>query len=154
MVRRSQLRASDADREYVAERLRNAAAEGRLHAEELELRLEAAFSARTYGELGGVVSDLPRERPVPRAGRRISLRLRPATIVALVILFPVALALAAAAVAAFVALLSAWAIAVALAALFLGPRFRGLPGPWAIAYRAGRRHRGRYGVRPGLPPWL
>lgn len=53
------LRASDADREQVAERLRHAAAEGRLFADELEERLGAALSARTYGELDVLVSDLP-----------------------------------------------------------------------------------------------
>jgi hypothetical protein len=39
----SELRAADADRERIAERLRQAAAEGRLTAEELEERLEVAF---------------------------------------------------------------------------------------------------------------
>jgi Domain of unknown function (DUF1707) len=55
----SELRASDADRERAAERLRAAAAEGRLSSEELEERLERAFAARTEGELGPLVSDLP-----------------------------------------------------------------------------------------------
>ena len=59
MARRSVLRASDLDREHVAERLRNATAEGRLLASELEDRLGAALSARTYGELDALVADLP-----------------------------------------------------------------------------------------------
>lgn len=59
MTRRTALRASDADREQVVERLRTAAAEGRLQADELEDRLGTAFSARTYGELDVLVSDLP-----------------------------------------------------------------------------------------------
>jgi hypothetical protein len=141
MGRRSAIRASDADREHVAERLRDAAAEGRLLAEELEHRLEAAFSARTYGELSAVVSDLPREVVVGRATRRIPVRLRPATIVALVIMFPIALAIAAAAVVAIVALLTAWAIAMSLAALFLGPRARALGRPWAIGCCRAWRYR-------------
>ena len=62
MVRRATLRASDDDREQVADRLRHAAAEGRLLTEELEERLGAAFSARTYGDLDNVVSDLPAPR--------------------------------------------------------------------------------------------
>jgi fatty acid desaturase len=62
MARRATLRASDNDREQVADRLRHAAAEGRLLTEELEDRLGAAFSARTYGELDHVVSDLPAPR--------------------------------------------------------------------------------------------
>src|SRR5947209_8509459 len=62
MARRSALRASDQDRERIAERLRHAAGEGRLLTEELEERLGAVFSARTYGELDAVVSDLPASR--------------------------------------------------------------------------------------------
>lgn len=59
MTRRATLRASDADREQVAERLRHAAAEGRLLTEELEDRLGAALSAKTYAELDAIVADLP-----------------------------------------------------------------------------------------------
>ena len=62
MARRSMLRASDEDRERVAERLRHATGEGRLLAEELEERLGTVFAARTYGELDDVVSDLPAPR--------------------------------------------------------------------------------------------
>ncbi|GGX65141.1 DUF1707 SHOCT-like domain-containing protein [Streptomyces minutiscleroticus] len=53
------LRASDADRERVAEQLRDAVAEGRLTMEEFEERLEAAYRARTYGELAPLTRDLP-----------------------------------------------------------------------------------------------
>ncbi|MEE1927985.1 DUF1707 domain-containing protein [Streptomyces sp. TRM 70351] len=53
------LRASHADREAVAEVLREAAGDGRLDLEELEERLERAFAAKTYGELEPLVSDLP-----------------------------------------------------------------------------------------------
>lgn len=54
-----EMRASDAERERVAERLRDAVAEGRLDMEEFEQRLEAAYTARTHGELEPLVSDLP-----------------------------------------------------------------------------------------------
>ncbi|MGW2646503.1 DUF1707 SHOCT-like domain-containing protein [Streptomyces sp. NPDC001393] len=53
------LRASDADRERVAEVLRDALAEGRLDMQEFEERLEAAYKARTYGELAPLTRDLP-----------------------------------------------------------------------------------------------
>lgn len=43
------LRASDADRERVAEVLRDALAEGRLDMAEFEERLELTYKARTYG---------------------------------------------------------------------------------------------------------
>ncbi|KOU36649.1 DUF1707 SHOCT-like domain-containing protein [Streptomyces sp. WM6378] len=53
------MRASDAERERVAESLRDAVAEGRLDMEEFEQRLEAAYKARTHGELEPLVRDLP-----------------------------------------------------------------------------------------------
>ena len=62
------LRASDADREQVSERLRHATAEGRLGGDELEERLEALYAARTYGDLDALVVDIPASRSV--AGRR------------------------------------------------------------------------------------
>jgi len=53
------LRASYEDRDRVIEVLRVAAGDGRLTAEELDERVEVAFSARTYGELAALTSDLP-----------------------------------------------------------------------------------------------
>ncbi|MFB9516010.1 DUF1707 SHOCT-like domain-containing protein [Streptomyces purpureus] len=53
------MRASDAERERIAERLRDAVAEGRLDMEEFEERLDAAYKARTQGELEPLVRDLP-----------------------------------------------------------------------------------------------
>ncbi|WP_431044205.1 DUF1707 SHOCT-like domain-containing protein [Streptomyces sp. P1-3] len=53
------LRASDAERERVADALRDAVAEGRLTMEEFEERLDAAYRARTHGELAPLVRDLP-----------------------------------------------------------------------------------------------
>jgi hypothetical protein len=53
------LRASDADREHVAELLGRAFAEGRLSADEHGERLEAVYAAKTMGELRPLVADLP-----------------------------------------------------------------------------------------------
>jgi len=53
------LRASYEDRDKVAEQLRVAAGDGRLTADELDHRLEAALTARTYGELAALIADLP-----------------------------------------------------------------------------------------------
>ncbi len=53
------LRASHEDRDRVIEVLRVAAGDGRLTAEELDERVASAFSARTYGELAALTSDLP-----------------------------------------------------------------------------------------------
>lgn len=56
---RRALRASDHDRDRVAEMLRAAAADGRLTLTELDERLDQLYQARTYGELEPVVGDLP-----------------------------------------------------------------------------------------------
>jgi Domain of unknown function (DUF1707) len=53
------IRVSDADRERVAERLREHYAAGRLSADELDERLSAALSAKTFGDLRAVMADLP-----------------------------------------------------------------------------------------------
>ncbi|MEV0778591.1 DUF1707 domain-containing protein [Streptomyces sp. NPDC050428] len=54
-----EMRASDAERERVAEVLREAVAEGRIDMEEFDTRLDAAYKARTHGELQPLVRDLP-----------------------------------------------------------------------------------------------
>ncbi|MER5640026.1 DUF1707 domain-containing protein [Kitasatospora sp. NPDC002227] len=53
------LRASHADRDRVVDVLRVAAGDGRLTADELDERVEAALAARTLGELAGLTADLP-----------------------------------------------------------------------------------------------
>jgi hypothetical protein len=53
------LRAADADRERLAEELREHMLAGRLSSEELEERLERTYAARTRGELDALRSDLP-----------------------------------------------------------------------------------------------
>lgn len=55
----SQLRISDDDRHKVAELLRSAAGEGRLDMDELDERLESAYSAKIYADLVPIVADLP-----------------------------------------------------------------------------------------------
>jgi hypothetical protein len=62
------LRASDADREAVAERLRVASVEGRIDAEELEQRLSEVYSARWVADLDRIVADVsPPPPPAPLA---------------------------------------------------------------------------------------
>ena len=53
------LRASDADRERVAEKLREAAGDGRLTMDELDERLDAVYAAKTYAVLVPITHDLP-----------------------------------------------------------------------------------------------
>jgi hypothetical protein len=80
-----EMRASDAERERIAEVLRDALAEGRLGLEEFQERLDSAYAARTRGELVPLVRDLPQHpsgdgavsgfegggsEPAPSPGRR------------------------------------------------------------------------------------
>src|SRR5690242_7901598 len=62
------MRASDADRERVANVLREAAGDGRLTMDELDERLDAVYAAKTYAELEPITHDLPSagtSAPVP-----------------------------------------------------------------------------------------
>ena len=52
-------RAADADREAIAEKLRIAAADGRIDFQELDDRLGRAYRAKTYDQLRALVADLP-----------------------------------------------------------------------------------------------
>lgn len=72
------MRASDSDRDRVADQLREALAEGRLSAEEHAERLDAVYQAKTYAELAPIVHDLPAtggvrppEAPVPAGGPEV-----------------------------------------------------------------------------------
>ncbi|MFJ3303174.1 DUF1707 domain-containing protein [Streptomyces sp. NPDC086549] len=61
----AELRASDADRDRIADILRDALAEGRLTADEHAERVEGVLAAKTVGELEVFIRDLPaaHERP-------------------------------------------------------------------------------------------
>ncbi|MEW2546058.1 DUF1707 domain-containing protein [Streptomyces sp. NPDC047002] len=65
------IRASDADRDRVADILRDALAEGRLDADEHSERVDAVYRAKTVGDLEPLVGDLPAGAggaPRPAAG--------------------------------------------------------------------------------------
>jgi hypothetical protein len=166
MARRAILRASDADREQVAERLRQATAEGRLMAEELEERLEAVFAARTYGELDALVADLPgqsvRRRERPHTGWAGSVGggwagpspwLRPVPILALFVLAPAILSLMLAAAVIVATVFSAWGLLLIVGWLAFGHTRRRLgpprPSP-AAQYRQSLRAATRW--QPGRAP--
>lgn len=126
MSRNGHLRASDADRDQVADRLRTAAAEGRLATDELEQRLGATFAARTYAELAAIVADLPGTEP---ARRRSSLPISPVA--------RVAIALA-------VAIPVMMAMIFVLTGIIAGWMLWAIAGWWFFGHRHGRssqRHR-------------
>ena len=58
------MRASDAERDAIIERLRAATGDGRLTLEEFSQRMEQASSARTRAELETLVADLPADARV------------------------------------------------------------------------------------------
>jgi Domain of unknown function (DUF1707) len=59
----AEMRASDADRDAVVSELGEHFQAGRLTAAELDERTGQALTARTYGELTGLLADLPASRP-------------------------------------------------------------------------------------------
>src|SRR5271155_3993495 len=61
------LRASDGERNAVADKLSRHYAEGRLDEVEFKNRLDTAMSATTRGELNGLFGDLPRLQSEPAA---------------------------------------------------------------------------------------
>lgn len=70
MAERSRMRAADADRERVADILRDAHAEGRLTQDELLERVDATYSSRTFADLDRLITDLPVVRRPPSAVAR------------------------------------------------------------------------------------
>jgi hypothetical protein len=66
MEDRPDMRASDADRQEVVERLRGALDEGRLKMDEYLERMGLAYEAVTYGDLVPLYRDLPEAKPAAR----------------------------------------------------------------------------------------
>lgn len=140
MAKRHVIRASDSERDAVAERLRHAAAEGRLLASELEHRLALALRARTIGELDALVTDLPGTRR-PRRSRPPAVRLVSYAAISIAVVGVVALA--ALIIAGLFAAWMTWAVV----AWFLFGRHHGRRGPRA-------RHYGRSQLRTARRPLL
>jgi hypothetical protein len=61
------LRASDADRQRVADQLKAALDEGRLTLDEYDDRVRDAYAAKTYADLKGPLADLPAVAPESRS---------------------------------------------------------------------------------------
>ncbi len=64
---REGMRAGDQDRQQVADQLKSALDEGRLDLDEYDERVQRAYAARTYGDLDGLLDDLPGTIPVRAA---------------------------------------------------------------------------------------
>jgi len=73
----AQMRASDADRDAVVSDLSAHFQAGRLTAGELDQRTGQALAARTWGELAGLLADLPPARSAPQAPAATSAGARP-----------------------------------------------------------------------------
>jgi hypothetical protein len=153
MRRDGSLRASDADREQVVERLHTAATEGRLSPDELDERLHRALTALTYADLDGVLDDLPGGRgpvrpertrgqdPVLRAEHRPQHRTVGAWALDAVranpLLLFVMIPVVATAGAMLLAAAVTWLTLIAVVMLLGGHRARGLRhrrGPWTLMW--------------------
>lgn len=81
---REEMRAGDKDRQAVADKLKHALDEGRLDLAEYDERLQKTYAAKTYGELDGLLADVPgagltlqppvSSEPVPRAAAPVPQR--------------------------------------------------------------------------------
>jgi hypothetical protein len=127
-VRPEDMRAGDADREYVLELLRVAGSEGRLDLDEFDERVRATLAARTYGELAALTVDLPGEPPAP--GRVVPLAATPPQPVA-----PPERDLRAGAVAwagVSVTTLAIWGVSCIATATLVYPWWLWVAGPWGL----------------------
>ncbi|WP_430780458.1 DUF1707 SHOCT-like domain-containing protein [Actinoplanes sp. G11-F43] len=61
------MRAGDTDRQKVADQLKAALDEGRLDLSEYDERVQKAYGAKTYGDLDGLLDDLPGTVPVTKS---------------------------------------------------------------------------------------
>jgi hypothetical protein len=75
MADRPDMRVSDEQRDRVAQEIREHFAAGRLTDEELSDRVQAAYGARTEGELNAVLADLPK-LPATRAQQKAEIAQR------------------------------------------------------------------------------
>ena len=64
---RDEMRAGDSDREAVASKLKTALDEGRLELDEYDERLQKTYTAKTYGDLNGLLDDLPGTVPTQQS---------------------------------------------------------------------------------------
>ena len=71
------IRVSDADRDRITARLRDHFAEGRLTHDELDQRVSATLSAKTFGDLRRIMTDLPEPAQVPAWAEQRPLRAAP-----------------------------------------------------------------------------
>jgi hypothetical protein len=142
------VRASDADRDAVIDRLREAAGEGRLEPDELEERVDRALRARTYGDLAELLSDLPGEGRVlmGREGWRTNPVARSAVFGAGLLLAVTLVVAMVALVAVLLLAAAAWWIALVLFWLVCcGSRRRVV---WVSAGRHSLRARHAHRTRP------
>ena len=79
---RDEMRAGDSDRQAVADKLKRALDEGRLDLGEYDERLQKAYAAKTYGDLNGLLDDLPDAAPSQPAGQPAPRQAAPPPVVA------------------------------------------------------------------------
>lgn len=140
MSRQGSIRASDADREQIVDRLHRAATEGRIASEELEHRVSVALKAKTYSDLEATVADLPGPRSRSQTGserrRRSAGGWAVSTVRANPLLLLLVIPVLAVTVAIVLTITVLWAVFALLTMMFGGRRQPGAP-PWVHAARGG-----------------
>lgn len=134
------LRASDAERERVADFLSESCLEGRLEHDELDERTAGALRARTRGELAALVADLPgSEAALPSAGAAVAVarassarRVIPGVMCILALLLVLALVVEPA-VVLYLGLFAGFVVVAGVALLVLGFLVTLSAAPWAAA---------------------
>ena len=139
------VRAGNAERDAAATRLGAHLTAGRLEWDEYDQRLQAAYAAKTRGDLALLFTDLPDEEP--QTGRRRASARRdrsPALAIAIAIALGFWLLLKAGALLTFVVIFILVRVVGGL--LMSGPHARGRRGPWGHGY-------GPSAVWCGPGPW-
>jgi hypothetical protein len=173
------IRVSDADRERIADRLREHFAEGRISSDELDERIAATLTAKTAGDLRWVTADLPGPAtvappapPAPRGRPRTAVvrrrpRIMPLLLIGLIV--AVAVSGAGSVLVVFAKVVLAFFLIVVVAGIFAAVRFgwrlrrilRDSGRQWqALQWHAhqGQRHQSRAGQwhqwrRQQWPDW-
>ena len=128
-----EVRVGNAERDAAATRLGAHLTAGRLEWDEYDQRLQAAYAAKTRGDLAGLFTDLPEEE-APAGRRRSSARQDrpPVLAIALAVAMGLWLLLRAGALLTFLVLFILFRVVGGI--LMSGPHGRGGRGPWGHWY--------------------
>jgi len=143
------IRVSDAGRDRVSDQLRDHFAAGRITSGELDERLSAALSAKTFGDLRRIMADLPGPVPALRHAAPPPLRATPAWAARRRPPFPPLILLAL--LAALLIPPIGWMLATFVNVILLFWLMTFVAGAFAAGRPQQRRHHHDHGQRPRRP---